>query len=40
MGEISKTDIYHSFKKYTSTMQSWIQNLKEGESAFDNKRLK
>ncbi|MBG6112216.1 DNA (cytosine-5)-methyltransferase 1 [Flavobacterium sp. CG_9.10] len=39
MGKISKTDIYHSFKKYTPTMQSWISKLKEGESAFDNKDL-
>jgi len=37
MGEISKTDIYHSFKKYAPTMQSWISEIKEGESAFDNK---
>ncbi|GEJ32969.1 TPA: DNA (cytosine-5-)-methyltransferase [Flavobacterium psychrophilum] len=39
MGEISETDIYHSFKKYTPTMQSWISDIKEGESAFDNKDL-
>jgi DNA (cytosine-5)-methyltransferase 1 len=37
MGEISKTDIYHSFKKYKPIMTDWISNLKEGESAFDNK---
>jgi DNA (cytosine-5)-methyltransferase 1 len=39
MGEISETDIYHNFKKYTPTMQSWISDIKEGESAFDNKDL-
>lgn len=39
MGEISKTDIYHSFKKYTPTMQPWIANIKQGESAFDNKDI-
>ena len=39
MGEISETDIYHSFKKYTPTMQVWISQIKEGESAFDNKDL-
>lgn len=39
MGEISETDIYHNFKKYTPTMQNWISDIKEGESAFDNKDL-
>lgn len=39
MGEISTTDIYHSFKKYTPNMQPWIENIKQGESAFDNKDL-
>lgn len=39
MGDISNTDIYHNFKKYTPTMQNWISNLKEGESAFENKDL-
>lgn len=39
MGEISETDIYHNFKKYTPIMQSWISDIKEGESAFDNKDL-
>lgn len=37
MGEIYRTDIYHSFKKYNSEMLDWIKDLKEGESAFDNK---
>lgn len=37
MGEICKTDIYHNFKKYDSKMIAWIENIKEGQSAFDNK---
>ena len=37
-GEISY-DIYHSFRKYDKRMLSWIKNLKEGQSAFDNKKL-
>ena len=36
MGEISKDDIYHSFRKYNPEMRRWIENLKEGQSAFDN----
>lgn len=36
MGEICDTDILHSFRVYSSHMRSWIQNIKEGESAFDN----
>ena len=36
MGEISDTDIYHSFRPYPSYMLSWIETLTEGESAFDN----
>lgn len=37
MGEISPTDIYHNFRNYSQRMRSWITDLKEGESAFDNK---
>lgn len=37
MGEISDNDIYHSFRKYSQEMRDWIHDLKEGESAFDNK---
>jgi DNA (cytosine-5)-methyltransferase 1 len=37
-GEIS-SDIYHSFRKYDKRMLGWIKNLKEGQSAFDNKKL-
>ena len=36
MGEISKNDIYHNFRKYTPHMESWIADIKEGQSAFDN----
>jgi len=35
-GGISK-DIYHSFRPYDKKMLTWIEKLKEGESAFDNK---
>ena len=37
MGEISKSDIYHNFRPYNPIMLNWISDLKEGESAFDNK---
>lgn len=36
MGEIDEKDIYHFFRKYPEHMRSWITDLKEGESAFDN----
>lgn len=36
MGEISE-DIFHSFRKYSPEMRRWIELLKEGENAFDNK---
>lgn len=36
MGEISEDDIYHAFRKYDPIMLPWIEELKEGESAFDN----
>lgn len=36
MGEISQNDIYHSFRKYANEMRRWIENLQEGQSAFDN----
>ena len=35
-GEISD-DIYHAFRSYDKNMLPWIEKLKEGESAFDNK---
>lgn len=37
MGEIYEKDIYHNFRPYTEHMLPWIENIKEGESAFDNK---
>ena len=36
MGEISKEDIYHNFRNYSPHMESWIADIKEGQSAFDN----
>lgn len=36
MGEISEDDIYHNFRKYSPRMESWIADIKEGQSAFDN----
>ena len=36
-GEIDPTDIYHAFRVYPEHMRAWITDLKEGESAFDNK---
>lgn len=35
-GEIDENDIYHSFRTYPEHMRSWISDLKEGQSAFDN----
>lgn len=35
-GEIDENDIYHAFRMYPEHMRSWIADLKEGESAFDN----
>lgn len=37
--EFDEKDIYHSFRYYAPKMRSWIHNLKEGESAFDNCKL-
>ncbi|WP_281709603.1 DNA cytosine methyltransferase [Anaerobiospirillum succiniciproducens] len=36
-GEIDASDIYHAFRVYPEHMRSWIANIGEGESAFDNK---
>ncbi len=36
-GETSPTDIYHSFREYPKYMENWISDLKEGQSAFENK---
>ena len=35
-GEIDEKDIYHSFRVYPEHMRTWIADIKEGESAFDN----
>lgn len=35
-GEISESDIYHSFREYPLGMREWIHDVKEGFSAFDN----
>ena len=37
MGQISKTDIFHSYRAFNPKMIAWIELLKEGESAFQNK---
>lgn len=39
MGEISSDDIYHNFRKYAPHMESWISEIKEGQSAFDNEDI-
>ena len=36
MGEVWAEDIYHNFRKYDPRMIAWIENIKEGQSAFDN----
>jgi len=36
MGEVSESDILHSYRGYNPKMLSWIETLKEGESAFQN----
>lgn len=37
MGDINPNDILHSFRKYSPHMFDWIKDIKEGQSAFDNK---
>jgi len=36
MGEISDNDIFHSYREFDTRMLPWIENLKEGQSAFEN----
>lgn len=36
MGESAPNDIYHNFRSYSPQMESWIADIKEGQSAFDN----
>lgn len=38
-GEIDKDDFYHAFRTYPEHMRAWIHDLKEGDSAFDNKDI-
>ena len=38
-GEIDSNDFYHAFRTYPEHMRAWIHDLKEGESAFDNKEI-
>lgn len=38
--EIRKDDFYHAFRIYDEKMIPWIHDLKEYESAFDNKEIK
>jgi len=40
MGEIDGNDIYHNFRPYAEHMLPWVENIKEGQSAFDNIDLK
>lgn len=35
-GERDSRDLFHSFRVYPQYMQEWIQDLKEGQTAFDN----
>lgn len=35
--EFDKNDFYHSFRIYPKNMRDWISDLKEGQSAFENK---
>lgn len=37
MGEINPNDIYHSYRSFDKKMLAWIEDINEGESAFDNK---
>lgn len=36
MDEIAIDDIYHHFRPYPEHMQKWVEDIKEGQSAFDN----
>lgn len=36
-GEFNSEDFYHSFRIYPEHMREWIKDIKEGQSAFDNK---
>lgn len=36
MGDLWEQDLYHSFRPYAPHMLSWIENIREGQSAFEN----
>lgn len=36
MGEIQEDDIFHSYREFDVRMLPWIENLVEGQSAFEN----
>ena len=36
MGEVYQRDIFHNFRPYDPRMTGWIENLREGGSAFEN----
>lgn len=36
-GEFDKKDFFHSFRTYPKHMRDWIKDIKQGQSAFDNK---
>lgn len=37
MGDIWDQDVFHGFKKYNPDMLAWIKDIRESQSAFDNK---
>lgn len=39
MGSVLDSDIYHNFKEYDARMLPWVENTKEGFSAFDNQNV-
>ena len=38
-GEFDENDFYHQFRTYPEYMREWIHNVKQGHSAFDNKKI-
>lgn len=38
-GEIDAEDIFHAFRPYPEHMRTWIADLKEGQSAFENEEI-
>ena len=39
LGEIDPADIYHNFRAYPGNMRTWISDLSEGQSAFENENI-